>query len=82
MLFHNFAAFSLRRTWKQPGGQAKKNLDTAQYVIRSQDCQTTTSHAANQFSNDLQCDPDPFSLQGTFKITDVVDIMVLSHLTT
>ena len=38
------------------------------------------SHAANQFSNDLQWDPDPFSLQGTFKITDVVDIMALSHL--
>ena len=51
-------------------------------TISNQDCQTTTSHAANQFSNDLQCDPDPFSLQGKFKITDVVDIMALSHLTT
>ena len=27
-------------------------------------------------------DPNPFSFQGTFKITDVVDIMALSHLTT
>ena len=51
-------------------------------TIHSQDCQMMTSHAANQFSNGLQWDPDPFGLQGMFKITDVVDIMVLSHLTT
>ena len=33
------------------------------------------SRAANQFSNDLQWDPDPFSWQGMFKITDVVDAL-------
>ena len=49
------------------------------FTIRSQDCQTTTYHAANHFSNDLQWDPDPFSLQGMFNITDVDDIMALSH---
>ena len=51
-------------------------------TIRSQDLQTMTFHAANQFFNDLQWDPDPFSLQAMFKITDVVDIMALYHLTT
>ena len=86
MLFHDFAVFSLRRMWKERGGGGlwgvrRKNSDTAQYLVCPQYCQTTTSHAAKQFSNDLQWDPDPFSLQGTFKITDVVDIMALSHLT-
>jgi hypothetical protein len=47
-------------------------------TIRNQHCQTTTSHAANQFSNDLQWDPDPFSLQGKLKIMDFVDVMALS----
>ena len=79
MLFHNFAAFSLRRTWNELGGIRRKKFGHGSIpsvpTIRSQDCQTTTSHAANQFSNDLQWDPDPFSLQGTFKITDVVDAL-------
>ena len=82
MLFHNFAAFSLRRN-----GVKRKNSDTDQYLVCPTFADKTAKqrrlmNAANQFSNDLQWDPNPFSLQGTFKITDVVDIMTLSDLTT
>ena len=80
MLFHNFAAFSLRRN--EQGVKIGHGSVPSVPTIHSQDCQRMTSRAANRFSNDLQWDPDPFSLQGMFKITDVVDIMALSPLTT
>ena len=69
-------------------GVTHKNSDTGKYIVcppfpaKTARQIETTSHAANQFSNEMQWNPDPFSLQGTFKITDVVHIMALSHLTT
>ena len=62
MLFHNFAAFSLRRTRNELGGQTS---DTAQCLV----CPPFAAKTARQFPNDLQWDPDPLSLQGKFKIT-------------
>ena len=47
-------------------------------TICSQDCQTTMSHAANQFSNDLQWDPTPIHLARHVQGMDVVDIVALS----
>ena len=58
-----------------------KISDRAHYLVCPPfTAKTMTSDAANQFSNDTQWDPDAFRFQGTFKITDVVDIMALSHL--